>query len=61
VIVDEYALVLPSDLAAGEYTIRVGLYTADDGTRLAVQDQNGDVPDGDHFILPVIVTIDEGQ
>ena len=60
VIVDEYALVLPSDLAAGEYTIRVGLYTADDGRRLEVMGQEG-VVDGDQVILPVMITINEGR
>ena len=33
-VVDEYEIVLPADLAAGNYTIHTGLYDARDGTRL---------------------------
>ena len=36
VVVDSYEIVLPGDLAAGEYALEVGLYRAETGERLAV-------------------------
>jgi hypothetical protein len=47
VIEDRVPLVLPAGLPPGDYRIRVGLYTADDGRRLPL-----DGSDADHLILP---------
>ncbi len=60
VIVDEYALALPADLAPGAYRLAVGLYTADDGLRLVVQDAAGSALPGDQVILPLPVSIGGG-
>jgi hypothetical protein len=45
VIPDEHVLILPANLASGEYTLHMGLYLAPNGTRLPVQ------PAGDSFTL----------
>jgi len=50
VITDRTPLTLPADLPPGRYTVRLGLYTADDGRRLPV---TGGAPAADHFILPI--------
>jgi hypothetical protein len=34
VVVDPYAIQLPAEMAAGDYTLYTGLYDAQDGTRL---------------------------
>lgn len=47
-LVDEYAIPLPSDLPAGEYEVRAGLYTLDGG-RLPVS-RNG-APVGDYAVV----------
>jgi hypothetical protein len=47
---DEHEIVLPVDLAPGEYTIGLGLWVADEGWRLPVLDQDGNSI-GDSFII----------
>ena len=37
VVKDPYEIILPTDLAAGEYPIEVGLYIAETGQRLLVE------------------------
>jgi len=37
VVQDSYALLVPADLAAGEYRVRIGVYNPQTGERLAVQ------------------------
>ena len=41
-IVDSYAILLPEDVAPGEYRLRVGLYLWPDLTRLVLVDDGGD-------------------
>jgi len=47
VIEDRVPLALPGDLPPGVYRVRLGLYTADDGRRLLLDDTTAD-----HLILP---------
>jgi alginate O-acetyltransferase complex protein AlgJ len=53
---DEYTLVLPRDLAPGNYRIELGAYEYPDPTRLAVGDARGN-PIGDHLVLEKQVTV----
>ncbi|HOG46409.1 MAG TPA: 6-pyruvoyl-tetrahydropterin synthase-related protein [Anaerolineae bacterium] len=53
VIVDEYALTVQSDAAAGEHQIEVGLYEPDSGRRLAVIGSDRQAQ-GDHVLLGTI-------
>jgi hypothetical protein len=58
VVPDEIALQLPPDLAPGEYSIRVGFYRPEDGTRLPVVESDG--PAGpDYAILATPVRVVE--
>lgn len=59
VIIDEYHLTLPEDMAPGDYRIVTGLYTASNGKRLRAFDNSGENIDGDLFILPLVVSITE--
>lgn len=45
VIVDQFALQLPSDLASGSYQVIAGLYNRDSGLRLQVSSANAQLPD----------------
>lgn len=55
VVVDAYQIDLPSDLAAGEYPLEIGLYLAETGQRLPVI-QPGQ-PDADALLLrPLVVS-----
>ncbi|MCI0478824.1 MAG: hypothetical protein L0Y55_21480, partial [Anaerolineales bacterium] len=47
IVVDEYALAIPRDASPGEYRVRVGVYRASDGARLATRD-------GDFIALAVV-------
>ncbi len=53
VITDRVPLALPADLPPGRYTVRLGLYTADDGHRLPVTGEAA----ADHFILPIALDV----
>lgn len=57
VIIDEYRLTLPSDIAPGDYQIATGLYTAGDGKRLPAFDSSQERIAGDLFLLPLTVSI----
>jgi hypothetical protein len=47
---DEYEIPIPVELPPGEYLLNAGLYLMDEGTRLAVYDEAGQVA-GDGFVL----------
>ncbi|HEY6040667.1 MAG TPA: hypothetical protein VIX58_00940, partial [Anaerolineae bacterium] len=49
-ISDQHQLDLPADAPAGTYQIEIGLYRAEDGKRLAVDECQNALP-GDHLIL----------
>ena len=57
VIIDEYRLTLPSDIAPGDYQIATGLYSAGDGKRLPAFDSSQERIAGDLFLLPLTVSI----
>ncbi|MCA9930970.1 MAG: hypothetical protein KC419_20940, partial [Anaerolineales bacterium] len=59
VIVDEYAIPLPETAPAGEYQVVVGLYTAVDGLRLPIVDQNGNIVPGDQLTLPASFVVED--
>lgn len=59
VIIDEYHLILPEDMAPGDYRIVTGLYTASNGKRLPAFDNSGENIDGDLFFLPLALSIAE--
>jgi hypothetical protein len=50
VVVDEEVLVLPKDLAPGEYTLEVGMYWKETGERLPVLDAAGGIVDDKVFL-----------
>jgi 4-amino-4-deoxy-L-arabinose transferase-like glycosyltransferase len=54
VVVDSYQITLPEDAEAGEYLIEVGLYIAENGTRLQVEEANGITGDV-VYLEPIIV------
>jgi hypothetical protein len=54
VIEDRVPLALPADLPPGDYKVRLGLYTADDGRRFPL-DETG----ADHLILPWTLNVVE--
>lgn len=56
VITDRVPLALPPDLPPGDYRLRLGLYTADDGHRLPIDATNGEAA-ADHLILPLTLTV----
>ncbi|PIE79779.1 MAG: hypothetical protein CSA11_10740 [Chloroflexi bacterium] len=45
VIIDSYQITLPDEAEPGEYLLEVGLYIAENGTRLQVQESNGKTND----------------
>jgi hypothetical protein len=53
---DAHQLVIPEDLAAGEYRLSVGLWVANEGWRLPVLGAEGQQV-GDHYLLPDIIQI----
>lgn len=57
VIVDEYELILPDDLVAGDYQIMVGLYDGESGRRLPAVDNAGEHLPNNSVQLPVIIRI----
>jgi hypothetical protein len=54
-VTDPYAIVLPTDLAAGEYEVEVGLYRISDLTRLPVLDAEQNVVDDKLYLTPLVV------
>ncbi len=55
-IIDRYELDVPTDAPAGDYTLRIGLYDAETGDALALEDAGGQVVDGDTLVVgPVAV------
>ncbi|GAB4518219.1 MAG: hypothetical protein Kow0047_29800 [Anaerolineae bacterium] len=50
VVVDSYAMPLPTDLPSGRYKVEIGLYDVTTGARVPVVDEAGD-PVGDRVIL----------
>ena len=53
VIIDEYAILLPTDAPLGEYEIVIGLYSPDNGMRFPIFTSAGDPMTGDQFVLPL--------
>lgn len=55
-LIDRHGVLLPADLPAGEYTLRVGLYRLDSGERLNVEGDGEPSPDyltlGSVLVLP---------
>jgi len=56
VIVDEYAIALPTDVPPGTFQLRVGLYNAISGVRLLVLGPEH-VAHGDYLLLPVTLEV----
>jgi hypothetical protein len=54
IIPDDHPLTLPPDLPSGRYTIRVGLYQPESGTRLSATDAQGNVSPEQSILLPTI-------
>ncbi|MCB0004916.1 MAG: phospholipid carrier-dependent glycosyltransferase [Anaerolineales bacterium] len=54
VVVDEYLIELPADLGPGEYQLEVGLFIADSGVRLLVQ-QPGLPVDDKLYLRPIVI------
>jgi uncharacterized membrane protein len=54
-LADEYTMVLPGDLARGQYEIEIGLYDPTTGKRLPVTLADGTTLD--HFLLPNRLTV----
>ncbi len=61
VIIDEYVLEFPEDVAPGEYKIAIGLYTAADGLRLTATDLQENLQPDDRFFLPLTVTVEADE
>lgn len=53
IVRDEYSVELPPDLAAGDYSIELGMYEFPSLARLSVADSNG-TPMGDRLILTTV-------
>lgn len=54
IIIDPYSLLLPKNLASGQYTLRVGLYRPETGQRLPLKNQTRDFVD-----LPNLITVSQ--
>ena len=54
IVVDSYQIVLPDDAEPGAYQIEVGLYIAENGTRLQVQGADGKTSDA-VYLEPIVV------
>ena len=54
IVVDSYQITLPEDAAPGEYQIEVGLYIAENGTRLQVQEADGETSDA-IYLEPIVL------
>jgi hypothetical protein len=54
IVVDSYQLTMPEDAEPGEYQIEVGLYIAENGTRLQVQGADGETSDA-IYLEPIVV------
>lgn len=52
-IVDNYGIWIDAPLAAGEYSVEMGMYRVDDGSRLAITGSGG-APEGDRLILGTV-------
>lgn len=52
---DEYPILLPTDMPAGSYDLRVGLYRLTDGWRLPVTGPTGPIPDAAAILTKVEV------
>ncbi len=52
-IPDNYGIMIPPGTAPGEYTLEIGMYRADDGTRLPITDRDGQAS-SDHLILGTV-------
>jgi non-ribosomal peptide synthetase component F len=57
VVVDTYSFVVNDNTLAGEYPLEVGMYRADDGTRLPVADENGQPVPQDRLLLGPITVL----
>jgi hypothetical protein len=60
IIIDRFALMLPSDLPQGDYRIRAGLYSAESGQRLPAAVTGRGELDGvasDSVILPIVLRV----
>ena len=61
VIVDEYAILLPDSAPAGQVQIATGLYDAANGQPLTLLDANGMIVPDNRLILPVALSVGEGN
>jgi len=59
-ITDRFAIQLPADIPAGEYTVRVGIYAADSGLRLRVSDGGVAGESGADFVYAGSLRVGEG-
>ena len=52
-IADPHQVIVPADLAPGQYTLEIGVYDSVNGVRLAVFDVNGKRQMNDAWLLPI--------
>jgi hypothetical protein len=60
-VTDNYALLLPAELAAGEYTIEVGIYDLATMVRLTVSQPGGAFDHADHVLLGSVQAVSLGS
>jgi hypothetical protein len=53
---DTHTIVLPTDLAAGEYIVKTGLWVQDEGWRLPLLDETGQQVDDGHVLYWLTIT-----
>ncbi len=51
-IEDHYGVLIPAQLPIGEYQIEIGMYSADDGARLALTAAGQGL--GDHLVIGMV-------
>jgi hypothetical protein len=51
VIVDDYRLTIPADIARGDYQIELGMYTLETGARVRMVDANGAPMENNRVLL----------
>jgi hypothetical protein len=61
IVVDPYEIPLNPDAPSGAYRIEVGMYNAQDMTRLQMVDAEGRALPGDRYLLPEEVTLERSE
>ena len=56
VIADSHEIIIPADLAPGQYTLEIGVYDSVNGVRLPIFNPNGTRQTNDAWLVPVEVT-----